>query len=113
MVRAVRAPIQRMRAATEIPARQTIARAVRALRCALAESNNFNVLIPYRISKSGRIPYLEYNSPRTSIPTSLDLGSKATPKENRLHRNSRRAFIITYLFPHRVQLHFIIDHVRR
>jgi hypothetical protein len=39
MVRAVRAPIQRTRAATEIPARQTIARAVRALRCALAESN--------------------------------------------------------------------------
>jgi hypothetical protein len=40
MVRAVRAPIQRTRAATEIPARQTIARAVRALRCALAESNS-------------------------------------------------------------------------
>jgi hypothetical protein len=39
MVRAVRAPIQRMRAATEIPVRQTIARAVRVLRCALAESN--------------------------------------------------------------------------
>ncbi|KAJ8582191.1 hypothetical protein M405DRAFT_831080 [Rhizopogon salebrosus TDB-379] len=36
---AVRAPIQRMRAATEIPARQSIACAVRALRCALAESN--------------------------------------------------------------------------
>jgi hypothetical protein len=39
MVWAVRAPIQRTRAATEIPARQSIARALRALRCALAESN--------------------------------------------------------------------------
>ncbi|KAJ8581962.1 hypothetical protein M405DRAFT_831462, partial [Rhizopogon salebrosus TDB-379] len=32
---AVRAPIQRMRAYMEIPVRQSIARAVHALRCAL------------------------------------------------------------------------------
>jgi hypothetical protein len=31
--------VRAVRAATEIPARQSIARAVRALRCALAESN--------------------------------------------------------------------------
>jgi hypothetical protein len=56
---AVRAPIQCMRAATEIPARQSIARAVHALRCTLAESNNAGVVA---VTNKGRSHSTETNA---------------------------------------------------